>query len=223
MRADSLHDPSSASYRCPTSLAYQPTKMLERPTRQHLPRRHRATMVRRPLSARTLGGLVVSLCISAFVLSGCVINDAGALAREDALENVNIRAPAAARIVHAGVARGAGDLDEIAFQVAKDGVMGFLVTEPDYPNLTRTSASVVAIDNGTDLTVTVLVRGGGQAAVGFNAVRREVHGCFDLVFIDGQPKEPEKVNVRCPKWTREILVTSAEIELARFPARRGQG
>lgn len=75
-------------------------------------------MVRRPLSARTLGGLVVSLCISAFVLSGCVINDAGALAREDALENVNIRAPAAARIVHAGVARGAGDLDEIAFQVA---------------------------------------------------------------------------------------------------------
>lgn len=192
------------------------------PTRQRLRGRLRAPLVRRAIPARALGALVALLGISAFVLSGCVINDAGAIASADAVDSVNRQATSGAKSVRMGVARGAGDLDEIAIQLAKVGV-GYLVAEADYPNLTSTDTAVVAIDQGEDLTVTVLVTGFGQAAVGYNVVYRERHGCFNLVFIEGRPKDPKMLNVRCPEWTREFLMTSGEIELTPISDRPRRG
>lgn len=192
----------------------------ERAIGQGLRPRRSGALTRRPIPARALGGLVALLGISAFVLSGCVINDPNALAIADAVDSANRQATSGARSVQMGVARGAGDLDEIAIQLAKVGV-GYLVTEVDYPNLTSTDTAVVAIDQGADLTVTVLVKGFGQAAVGVS-VTSEAHGCFDLVFTEWRPKEPEMLNVTCPKWTREFLRASGEVELVPIPDRPRQ-
>lgn len=72
---------------------------------------------------------------------------------------------------------------------------------------------LVALDEGTDLTATVLVRGLGQETVGI-AVSVEVFGCVTMVFVNGQAKDPEIASEPCPEWTRDYLMTSVEIELS---------
>jgi hypothetical protein len=109
------------------------------------------------------------------------------------------------------VEQGSGDLDEIANSLSESRIEN-LLEEADRDKVILTSAALVALDQAEDLTATVLVRGLGQETVGI-AVSVEVFGCVNMVFVDGQLKDPEISSEPCPEWTRDYLMTAAQIEL----------
>ncbi|MFG6504568.1 hypothetical protein [Microbacterium sp. P05] len=132
--------------------------------------------------------------------------DTSGEASRQAQERAKSIADSALTDVRQAVSLAAGNLEKLPDILDRRGI-GY-VKENTSAELTSRSVTAVSVQNEQNLTVTLLIRSGGQASAGYDQVSTTVNACVDVHFAKGKPRDMSAEDVKCPQWVQEVVGSS---------------